>query len=146
MNLNRRIFLAGTTLCALSPSLVLPNATPVPATVLPVARPALEIVQDARLKMKIRADIDAIYLEHSFEPKDDITRRSIVSMVTDCLQTLYVDSRLVYAFKVVCDETNNTPMLIDSGAPIALDVYVQPARVIETWHFSTRPTLTGTRL
>ena len=37
--------------------------------------------------------------------------------------------RSIYDFKVVCDESNNTPQVIDSNSFVG-DIYIKPARSI----------------
>jgi hypothetical protein len=37
--------------------------------------------------------------------------------------------RGIYDFKVVCDETNNTPQVIDTNSFVG-DIYIKPARAI----------------
>jgi len=46
------------------------------------------------------------------------------------------------AYQVVCDETNNTPAVIDSNR-LNVDIYVQPARTIEFIQLTTVITRTG---
>jgi phage tail sheath protein FI len=63
-----------------------------------------------------------------FEFNDQFTRAQFVAMVEPYLRTIK-GKRGIYDFKVVCDETNNTPDIIDRNAFVG-DIYIKPARSI----------------
>lgn len=63
-----------------------------------------------------------------FEFNDEFTRAGFVNMVTPFLRTVK-GRRGVYDFRVICDETNNTPEVIDSFE-FRGDIYIKPARAI----------------
>lgn len=63
-----------------------------------------------------------------FEFNDEFTRSQFVSMVEPFLRDVQ-GRRGIYAFKVVCDETNNTPEVIDRNEFIG-DIYIKPAKSI----------------
>lgn len=63
-----------------------------------------------------------------FEFNDEFTRASFVSLVTPFLRDIK-GRRGIYDFRVVCDETNNTPEVIDSNRFVG-DIYIKPARAI----------------
>ena len=63
-----------------------------------------------------------------FEFNDKFTRAQFVNMVEPYLRDVQ-GRRGIYDFRVVCDETNNTPEVIDSNRFIG-DIYVKPARSI----------------
>lgn len=63
-----------------------------------------------------------------FEFNDDITRGNFVNMVDPFLRNVK-GSRGIYEYKVVCDESNNTPEVVDSNEFIA-DIYIKPAQSI----------------
>ncbi len=63
-----------------------------------------------------------------FEFNDAFTRARFVNMVEPYLRSIKA-RRGVYDFRVVCDETNNTPQIVDSNAFVG-DIYVKPSRVI----------------
>jgi phage tail sheath protein FI len=75
-----------------------------------------------------------------FEFNDAITRAQFVNMVEPYLANIQ-GRRGIYDFKVVCDETNNTPYIIDTNQFIG-DIYIKPARVAEfiTLRFIAVPT------
>lgn len=63
-----------------------------------------------------------------FEINDEITRAYCKNLCEPFLDQV-MGSRGIYAYKVVCDESNNTPLVIDNNQ-FAVDIYVQPARSI----------------
>lgn len=63
-----------------------------------------------------------------FELNDEFTRAQFVSLVEPFLRTVQ-GRRGIYDFRVVCDETNNTPEIIDRNEFIG-DIYIKPARSI----------------
>lgn len=70
--------------------------------------------------------ISAKYL--LFEFNDEFTRARFVNMVEPYLREVKA-RRGIYDFRVVCDNTNNTPAIIDANEFVA-DIYIQPARSI----------------
>ena len=76
-----------------------------------------------------------------FEFNDAITRAQFVNMVEPYLRNIQ-SRRGIYDFKVVCDETNNTPYVIDTNQLIA-DIYVKPTRVAEFITLNFIATATG---
>jgi phage tail sheath protein FI len=63
-----------------------------------------------------------------FELNDQFTRAQFVSIVEPFLREVQ-GRRGVTEFKVVCDETNNTPQVVDTNRFIG-DIYIKPARSI----------------
>lgn len=63
-----------------------------------------------------------------FEFNDAFTRLSFVNMVTPFLRDVQ-GRRGIYDFRVICDETNNTPEVIDRNEFVG-DIYIKPARSI----------------
>ena len=63
-----------------------------------------------------------------FEFNDEFTRAQFVALVEPFLRDVK-GRRGIYDFKVVCDETNNTPQVIDSNQFVG-DIYIKPARSI----------------
>ena len=63
-----------------------------------------------------------------FEFNDEFTRAQFVSLVEPFLRDVK-GRRGIYDYKVICDETNNTPDIIDANRFIG-DIYVKPARSI----------------
>jgi phage tail sheath protein FI len=63
-----------------------------------------------------------------FEFNDEFTRAQFVNLVEPFLR-LVQGRRGIYDFRVVCDETNNTPEVIDRNEFIG-DIYIKPAKSI----------------
>lgn len=63
-----------------------------------------------------------------FEFNDEFTRAQFVNLVEPFLRDVQ-GRRGIYDFRVVCDETNNTPEVIDRNEFIG-DIYIKPARSI----------------
>jgi hypothetical protein len=63
-----------------------------------------------------------------FEFNDEFTRAQFVNLVEPFLRDVQ-GRRGIYDYKVVCDETNNTPQVIDSNRFVG-DIYIKPARSI----------------
>lgn len=63
-----------------------------------------------------------------FEFNDTFTRLRFKQMVEPYLRDIQ-GRRGIYDFNVVCDETNNTPFVIDNNAFVG-DIYIKPARSI----------------
>lgn len=64
-----------------------------------------------------------------FEFNDEFTRATFRNMVEPYLRDVQ-GRRGIYDFKVVCDETNNTPEVIDRNEFVG-DIYIKPARTAE---------------
>jgi len=63
-----------------------------------------------------------------FEFNDAFTQAQFVALVTPFLRNIQ-GQRGITAFQVVCDNTNNTPQVINSNQFVG-DIYIQPARSI----------------
>lgn len=63
-----------------------------------------------------------------FEFNDEYTRANFVALVEPFLRDIK-GKRGIYDFRVVCDESNNTPDVIDSNRFVG-DIYIKPARAI----------------
>ena len=63
-----------------------------------------------------------------FEFNDQFTQANFVNMVNPYLADVK-GRRGIYDFRVVCDQTNNTPQVIDSNRFVG-DIYIKPARSI----------------
>ncbi len=76
-----------------------------------------------------------------FEFNDSFTRARFTSMVAPYLRDVQ-GRRGVTDFRVKCDESNNTPEIIDSNGFVA-DIYIKPARVINFIQLNFVATPTG---
>ena len=59
---------------------------------------------------------------------DEFTRAQFVALVEPFLRDIK-GRRGIYDYRVVCDDTNNTPQVIDNNQFVG-DIYVKPARSI----------------
>lgn len=71
-----------------------------------------------------------------FENNDYITRKAFRDFMNEFLQKSK-NSGDIYDYKVVCDESNNTPDLIDRNQ-LAAEIYVKHSRSISFRYFSFR--------
>jgi len=93
------------------------------------ASTALDRINVRRLLIQIRKQILAGTRRFVFEPNDAITRQQIVDILQPTLQDIK-DRRGLDAFKVICDETINTPARIDRNE-LWCKVIVQPTKTAE---------------
>lgn len=102
---------------------------------------ALSSVHIRRMLLVIEKSISIFLNSWVFEPNDEFTRLQITAVCTAFLQDIQ-RRRGLYAFRVVCDETNNSPQTIDQNI-LYVDVYVQPTRAAEFIQLTTVITRTG---
>jgi len=76
-----------------------------------------------------------------FEFNDEFTRAQFKNMVEPFLRDVQ-GRRGIYDFKVICDETNNTPEVIDRNELVG-DIFIKPARVAEFIRLNFIATRTG---
>lgn len=76
-----------------------------------------------------------------FEFNDAFTRSMFVSMVEPYLRDVQA-RRGIFDFKVICDDTNNPPEIVDSNRFVA-DIYIKPARSINFISLNFIATRTG---
>ena len=76
-----------------------------------------------------------------FELNDQITRSNFVNIVEPYLRDVQA-KRGIYDFLVVCDETNNTPDVIDNNE-FRADIYIKPAKSINYVTLTFVATRTG---
>ena len=63
-----------------------------------------------------------------FEMNDEFTRAQFIALVEPYLRDIK-GRRGIYDYRVVCDNTNNTPQVIDTNQFVG-DIYIKPARSI----------------
>ena len=76
-----------------------------------------------------------------FELNDEITRANFINIVEPYLRDVQA-KRGVYGFLVVCDETNNTPDIIDNNE-FRADIFLKPAKSINYVTLTFVATRTG---
>jgi hypothetical protein len=89
---------------------------------------AFDRINVRRLFLKIEKDISRYARTVLFELNDEFTRAEFVGVVEPYLRDVQA-RRGVYDYLVVCDETNNTPEIIDNNEFVA-NIFVKPARSI----------------
>jgi phage tail sheath protein FI len=95
---------------------------------LQVKNSAFSYINVRRLFIVLEKSIGRAAKYQLFEFNDTFTRNQFVGMITPYLRTVQA-KRGIYDFKVVCDESNNTPDVIDSAQFIA-SIFIKPARSI----------------
>ncbi|MBV23198.1 MAG: hypothetical protein CMA53_03770 [Euryarchaeota archaeon] len=94
-----------------------------------LARPsAFDRINVRRLFLVLERAIAAAAQNILFEFNDEFTRAEFVNIVEPLLRDVK-GRRGITDFKLVCDETNNTPLIIDSNQFIA-SLFIKPARSI----------------
>ena len=89
---------------------------------------AFDRINVRRLFLRIEKDISRYARSVLFELNDEFTRAEFVGVVEPYLRDVQ-SRRGVYEYLVVCDDTNNTPQVIDNNEFVA-NIFVKPARSI----------------
>jgi hypothetical protein len=92
------------------------------------AASAFDRINVRRLFIYMEDAIGAAAKDQLFEFNDEVTRTNFVNIVEPFLRDIE-SKRGITEFVVVCDETNNTPAVIDRNEFVA-DIFVKPARSI----------------
>ncbi len=102
---------------------------------------AFDRINVRRLFLTIENQIGRVARAQLFEFNDVITRNNFVNIVEPYLRDIKA-KRGITDFQVVCDESNNTPDVIDSNQ-FKADIYVKPARSINFIYLTFVATRTG---
>ena len=102
---------------------------------------AFDRINVRRLFLTIEETIERSARAQLFEFNDVITRSNFVNVVEPFLRDVKA-KRGITDFVVICDETNNTPDIIDSNQ-FRADIFVKPARSINFIGLSFVATRTG---
>ena len=102
---------------------------------------AFDRINVRKLFLVIEKEIAKISRTTLFEFNDDITRSLFKNNVNPFLRDVQA-KRGMYDFLVVCDQTNNTPEVIDRNEFIA-DIYIKPAKSINFISLNFIATKTG---
>lgn len=102
---------------------------------------ALSNVNVRRLLNFIEKSVSVAALYSVFEPNDAILHQRLKDMVERFLKPIKY-GRGLYAFTVVCDESNNPPEVIAAG-DCMLDVYLDPVIPAKRIHLNAIVTKTG---
>ena len=90
---------------------------------------ALDRINVRRLLIALKRYIGNVGKTLVFEQNTTVTRNKFLSQVTPYLESVQQRQGL-YAFKVVMDETNNTPDVVDRNQLVG-QIYLQPTRTAE---------------
>jgi hypothetical protein len=102
---------------------------------------AFDRINVRRLFLTIEASIERAARAQLFEFNDTITRANFINIVEPYLRDVK-SKRGITDFVVVCDESNNTPDVID-GNQFKADIYIKPARSINFIGLTFVATRTG---
>ena len=101
---------------------------------------ALDRVNVRRLLIELKGYISQVGMNLVFEQNTAATRNNFLAQVNPYLEGVQARQGL-YAFKVIMDESNNTPDVIDRNQLIG-QIYIQPTRTAEFIYldFNLQPT------
>jgi hypothetical protein len=102
---------------------------------------AFDRINVRRLFIYLEDAISAAAKDQLFEFNDEITRTNFVNIVEPFLRDVQA-KRGIFDYVVVCDETNNTPAIIDNNEFVA-DIFIKPARSINFIGLTFVATRTG---
>jgi hypothetical protein len=87
---------------------------------------AFDRINVRRLFLTIEQAFERLAQAQLFEINDDITRSNFINRVEPYLRDVQA-KRGLYDFRVICDESNNTPDIIDNNE-FRGDIYLKPAK------------------
>ena len=101
---------------------------------------ALDRVNVRRLLIALKDFIGGVARNLVFEQNTTVTRNTFLSQVNPYLDSV-VQRQGLYAYKVVMDESNNTPDVIDRNQLVG-QIYIQPTKTAEfiILNFNVQPT------
>ena len=102
---------------------------------------AFDRINVRRLFLTIENQIGRIARGQLFEFNDAITRNNFVNIVEPYLRDIKA-KRGITDFQIVCDESNNTPDIIDANE-FKADIYIKPSRSINFISLTFVATRTG---
>ena len=102
---------------------------------------AFDRINVRRLFLTIEKALQGAANAQLFELNDQITRANFVNIVEPYLRDIQA-KRGLYGYLVVCDETNNTPDIIDNNE-FRADIYLKPAKSINYVTLTFVATRTG---
>ena len=105
------------------------------------ASSAFDRINVRRLFIYVETAISAAANDQLFEFNDEVTRTNFVNIVEPFLRDVK-SKRGITDFLVVCDETNNTPAVVDRNEFVA-DIFIKPTRSINFIGLTFIATRTG---
>jgi phage tail sheath protein FI len=102
---------------------------------------ALDRVNVRRLLIAVKSYISQVANTLVFEQNTAATRNNFLAQVNPYLESVQQRQGL-YAFKVIMDDTNNTPTVIDQNQMVG-QIYLQPTKTAEFIYLNFNITPTG---
>jgi phage tail sheath protein FI len=102
---------------------------------------AFDRINVRRLFLTVEQALERSAQAQLFEFNDEITRANFVNIVEPYLRDVQ-SKRGLYDFLVICDETNNTPDVIDNNE-FRADIFLKPAKSINFVSLTFVATRTG---
>jgi hypothetical protein len=102
---------------------------------------AFDRINVRRLFLTVQRALQSAADAQLFELNDEITRSNFVNIVEPFLRDIQA-KRGVFDFRVICDESNNTPDVIDNNE-FRADIFLKPARSINYVTLTFVATRTG---
>jgi hypothetical protein len=102
---------------------------------------AFDRINVRRLFVYLENAISAAARDQLFEFNDELTRTNFVNIIEPFLRDVQ-SKRGIFDYVVVCDETNNTPAIIDANEFVA-DIYIKPTKSINFIGLTFVATRTG---
>jgi phage tail sheath protein FI len=102
---------------------------------------ALDRINVRRLLINLKRYVRAVAESLLFEQNTLTTRNNFVSQVNPYMESVQQRQGL-YAYKVVMDDSNNTPDVIDRNQLVGA-IYIQPAKTVEFIYITFNITPTG---
>jgi len=102
---------------------------------------AFDRINVRRLFLTVEQALEGAANAQLFELNDSVTRSNFVNIVEPYLRDVE-SKRGIYGFLVVCDETNNTPDIIDNNE-FRADIYLKPTKSINYITLTFVATRTG---
>ena len=102
---------------------------------------AFDRINVRRLFLTIEQSIESAAQSQLFELNDDLTRSNFVNIVEPYLRDIQSKQGL-YDFVIICDETNNTPDVIDNNE-FRADIFLKPTKSINYITLTFVATKTG---
>jgi hypothetical protein len=102
---------------------------------------AFDRINVRRLFLTVEQALKSAADSQLFELNDEITRANFINIVEPYLRDVQ-SKRGVYDFLVICDETNNTPDIIDNNE-FRADIFLKPAKSINYVTLTFVATRTG---
>ena len=96
---------------------------------------SLDRVNVRRLVIQIENTLEQALRPFVFENNTAFVRENITSLVENFMEDIET-RRGVTGFSVICDETNNTPQVIDSNQ-LVVDLFIKPSRTAEFIRLNT---------